>query len=198
MARGKHAASAAKRRAESAEEQLDRLFPQLTDAKRTAARYRSEAEQAAVLRRQLAELRDQVGIPVDQHVAELEAVRVECQEVLDAYDEAINYVVRMLTSEGWIVEDTDRRCLNGQICLALYVLPEQAVEELTKAMGWGREYRRFFPSPAAATRVHEYYNGRRLHGGGLAEVGEGTAQRLRQYMSAKWEMRHEATEATDG
>ena len=39
-------ASAAKRRAESAEEQLDRLLPKLIDAERTAKRYRLEAEAA--------------------------------------------------------------------------------------------------------------------------------------------------------
>lgn len=43
MARGRHAAAAAKRRAESAEQQLDRLMPQLVDAKRIAAQNRSTA-----------------------------------------------------------------------------------------------------------------------------------------------------------
>lgn len=153
MARGKHAAAAAKRRAESAEEQLDRLLPQLVDAKRVARQYRSEADAAPTLRRQLTELRDQVGMPIADHdriVAELTA---QHHADLARLDDATRVVINCC---AYLIERVKRTSVdlrlvsfvNSALLEAIYVLPNGTCTRLFKVMGVDRAEQRNYERTA--------------------------------------------------
>lgn len=140
MARGKHGRAAAQRRAQSAEEQLDRLLPQLTDAKRTATRFKAEAESAIALRAELAKLRDTVGVPVAEHeqvVADLQARHREVvTEMVAATKELFDQFAR------WVVLDLDANWISSGLVRAAQAAPEDIAVAFLDALGVERETRR--------------------------------------------------------
>lgn len=145
MARGKYGAAAAKRRADTAEAQLDRLLPKLVDAERTTKRYRSEAEAAPVLRRQLAELRDALGVPRSEHEAEVARLEAEAHERATMLIENLTVVfdeLAQLIPKRWGAGDDFS--INARFIRALQRLPREPVEHLLTKLGVEREVRRYF------------------------------------------------------
>jgi regulator of replication initiation timing len=141
MARGRYGKAAAQRRAASAEEQLDRLVPQLTDAKRTAVRYKAEAEAAVALRAELAKLRDTVGVPVAEHeetVAQLQRrhrqamseVETSCANLFDEF-------------ARWVVVEDEANWISGRLMETLQAVPRPIADGFLRCLGVERELARF-------------------------------------------------------
>jgi hypothetical protein len=139
MTRGKHAASANKRRAESAEEQLDRLIPQLTDAKRTAARYKSEAEQTPILRRQVTELRNTVGMPKAEHVRLVAELEQRHEDATDTSTTALLAIINKLVEVGALRHPTHDNWINGILLGNLRDIPRDLATAILQALGLERE-----------------------------------------------------------
>ena len=148
MARGKYGARAAKKRAESAEEQLDRLLPKLVDTERQLKRYRSEAEAAPVLRKRIAELEQQVGVPMPTHLQALKnledkfaAQRAEeakaWEEIIFKFDEAMRQssvvIMQYLRNSNWI---------SGVFLQALRQIPRPLALRVLSVFGVDRDNRR--------------------------------------------------------
>lgn len=198
MARGRYAASAAKRRAESAEEQLDRLLPQLVDAQRQAKRYKSEAEAAVTLRRQLANVKERNGIPVEDHLAALRNGEQQMEEVLAAYDDAVQKVLDTLVNTGVIVEDPEAVAyISSNLLMALHIIPRHVTAKLLTKLGWDRWARREWPSPEAADRLIEMASGKPSQYGHLTELGEDLGRAYAKYRSAKINERRGTTADDD-
>lgn len=196
MARGKYSADAAKRRAETAEAQLDRLMPKLVDAERTARRYKAEAEAAPVLRRQLAERRQTEGVPLEQYEAAQRQAEQECESILECYDEALTYVIKHLVHYGVIrpVDDEDTAYIDPELLNAFYVLPAKAVEALLKGIGWERGLRHSAQrSLELATKLHRDLHGRHDSHGNVWITSSSARDRIeyvRQLQAHKaWDVR---------
>ena len=156
MTRGKHGRAAAQRRAESAEDQLDRLIPELTDAKRTAARYRSEAESATALRAELAKLRLAVGIPIAEHQRRLDAERqAHAREMEDWRDGFVNIWKLVVTVIDGALTNDERERINIHrderdlinlrgIRTACRTLPPEVTDPMMKFIGFERGFRQSF------------------------------------------------------
>lgn len=201
MTRGKYGSAAAKRRAESAEDQLDRLLPQLVDAKRLAARYRSEAERVPVLSRQLAELREKVGVPLAEHEAALREVERERDMILETYDDAVAEILTRLDTAFLSLltpEQIDTPHINDALLMALYVIPDWVTAPILRRLGWERRMRRGGHhggcTPWGADRLREAHNGRRSkHGGGkLAEVRGELGEQMVKFLSERADRREAA------
>lgn len=105
MARGKHAASAARGRYEAAVEHIDRLTTELADAKLRARLVERDAARAGELERENAELRRRLeavtGPEIERLRANLEALKVERESDLDAIADAIRpYFQQMVVVTG--------------------------------------------------------------------------------------------------
>lgn len=150
MARGKYAARAAKRRADSAEDQLDRLLPKLVDAQHTARHYKTEAEAAPVLRRQLDELRDTVGVPVAEHRQAIVDLETSFDEERATITAALIIVFDEMT--GWLDKAQRKVKWSARMLDALRALPRDAADALLSDMGYSREERRFYLDPTTARR----------------------------------------------
>ncbi len=83
MAKGKYGLQAARRRAESAEGQHDRLVEQLTDAKMKARRYEADASSVPLLRRRVATLEADLGAATSAEVRRLEDLVASLQREKD-------------------------------------------------------------------------------------------------------------------
>jgi hypothetical protein len=152
MTRGKHAASAAKRRAEAAYEELDRLHPKLVDAQREAKRYKAEAEAAVALRRQLAEMRDATGIPALEHQRQIDALAAEHEQLLARIEQAMIAVFDKLADEGALrpPPGADREWLNAELMRNLQELPRPIALALMGRIGLEREMARGMLEPGIA------------------------------------------------
>lgn len=178
MTRGKHAASAAKRRAETAEAQLDRLMPELVDAKRTAARYRSEAEAAPALRRALAELRETTGVPMPQHLQEVAELKADHDNRIAEITDALVDLFDLLSERGFLVEpDHDDEWISAKFMETMQAIPEPAALNLLTHLGLEREMRRMVleanrnrVSHATETRSHLLNLDRRAKEAGLSGI----------------------------
>lgn len=156
MARGRHAASAAKRRAESAEEQLDRLLPKLVEAQQTAKRYRSEAEATTMLRRQIVELRDALGVPADEHeraLVERDALHEQqLASFAEGADVLVDFIVHYLAGFP-DVKLEGRRAPYAYLARAMRLLPPHTCDPLAKMLGCDRELRRELHDESAERRM---------------------------------------------
>jgi hypothetical protein len=142
MTRGKHAASAAKRRAEAAYEELDRLHPQLVDAKRLAARYKSEAESAVALRAKLAELRDVVGVPRAEHDRIVEELEAKHTAAMDRRMAALALIIDRLGDLRCLQPTHKEEWINAEFVKALQQLPRELACDLLGWIGVEREFAR--------------------------------------------------------
>lgn len=145
MARGRHAASAAKRRAESAEDQLDRLLPKLVEAERTAKRYRSEAERATALSAELSRLRDEVGIPVAVHQQELDEQAQAHADQTAALLKAVDVVFSTLVRFARVPHDGN--WIAPRFLEALRSLPDDRGRTVLSGLGLSRDECRGFLDP---------------------------------------------------
>ena len=147
MARGKYAASAAKRRAESAEEQLDRLLPKLVDTERLLKRYKSEAEAAPILRRRIAELEQQVGVPMSVHLQALKDLEEQFAaerskeedgwiEVLFKFEEVMS---KSMSAQTYL---RDSNWINARFLKAIRQIPKPLAVRALAVLGQDREARR--------------------------------------------------------
>lgn len=157
MARGKHAASAARRRAESAQEQLDRLMPRLVDAERTVKKYRSEAEAAPALRARIAELTAQVGMPVAEHEALMNGERDRQAKKDEALIRAWDLILSDLSGYVLTKHGPDGLPLSSsQTLKALRQLPRETADLVLRLTGTERELRRFMLEDTTAARSYEH------------------------------------------
>lgn len=141
MARGRYGKAAAQRRAQSAEDQLDRLLPELVEAKRLAGRYRSEAEQAPVLRAELARLRDVVGVPVAEHDATVSDLQRRHREEIAELE---NACCRLFSEFArWVVVEDESKFISGHLMIALQDAPRSVASSFLAALGIEREMSRF-------------------------------------------------------
>jgi hypothetical protein len=150
MARGKHAASASLRRAQSAEDQLDRLLPQLIEAKRVAKQNKSEADRAIALAAEVKALRSTVGIPIDEHAAAVAALSAEHDEqlvdVYSQFDNVVAALVRLLKSRL----DQEDNWLSAFLLDSLRALPADRGANILRDLGLSREASRAFLEPGCA------------------------------------------------
>jgi hypothetical protein len=104
--RGKHAASAAKRRADSAEVQLDRLMEEVTDLRRKAKQYKSAYDMLPTLQRELRDIKRESGVPL----SDVEAMQRTHNEELQA--------LRQEHEKAWlfVLEDLARFVVNNGKC----------------------------------------------------------------------------------
>lgn len=142
MARGKYAARSAQRRATSAEDQLDRLLPELHEAKAIAKRYKSEAERAGVLAAQVTKLRETVGVPVEEHEAALAeaATAADLRECI-AYnhlDEVIEAFMSILVPQ----HDPETNWINGVVIRTFRELPADRGFKILTSLGMDRAHAR--------------------------------------------------------
>lgn len=116
MAKGKHAASANKRRAEAAHEHIDRLTEQLLDAKARARQFESDHERLPVveeaLRVALAE-RDQAASPEVERLTELvgrlqqdlDAAQAKTKHISTLWERAVDRLHKTGDSRAQFLEE---------------------------------------------------------------------------------------------
>ena len=153
MTRGKHGAAAAKRRAESAEEQLDRLLPKLVDAERQLKMCRSEAEAAPTLRRELSALRKAIGVPKDEHDREVAELERKHTEAYDTLAETIVSVMEKFKDEGAFRHPVKADWINARLMRDLQALPRETALALLKMIGVERDLARYMLEPVAAAKA---------------------------------------------
>jgi len=150
MARGKYSSAAAKRRAESAEQQLDRLLPQLVDMKRQAGRYESEAAAAPLLRAEIARLRESEGISPKAHRAALHEQETrhvaEMERVVAAFDIVVGQFANLFRDEV----TREGKWISPQFLRALRDLPGNRGDRILRRCGMDRDEARTFLSDGAA------------------------------------------------
>lgn len=154
MTRGKHGTQAARRRAESAEEQLDRLMPKLVDTERLLQRYRSEAEAAPILRRELSQLRGVIGVPRAEHQAMLDEIAAERRERDKVLAENLVMIFTQLANFKALGRPPgDETEINAKLVAALRAIPRAAALKLLELLGWERDIRRGLLEDGMANRI---------------------------------------------
>lgn len=150
MTRGKHGKKSAERRAQSAEDQLDRLIPELQEAKQTARRYRAAAERVPVLEKDLQHLRLVTGPSHEEHesvIAEMKEDRELAElDLHQRYRTAIEAICSVLRKSL----DLESSWLSASLCDALRELPGGYGDKALSSIGVERDFRRKILQPKTA------------------------------------------------
>jgi len=178
MTRGKHGRAAAQRRAQSAQDQLEELLPKLVDARRLAAQYKSEAEAAPILRRQLAELKGTVGVPEAEHVRIVAELDETHQERLATIEESLIEVFTSLGERGGLREPTKEEWINAVFMDHVRQLPRDAALTLLRYLGFERHSARAMLDPGLAQRVGQNARSEALAYARMAAEQEGRTDGL--------------------
>lgn len=133
--RGKHAASSAKRRADSAESQLDRLMEEVTDLRRKVKQYKSAYEMLPTLQAQLRDIKREAGVPISDHLAMLSNHDEQLRDLRLELEEAWMVIIDELFE--WL--QVKPRSVNSfpppKFSMALRLLPKRPMVAILQLMG---------------------------------------------------------------
>lgn len=146
MAKGKHGAAAAQRRAEAAHEHIDRLTDQLVEVKTRARRYESDAMRVPALEAEIRRLREQVQ---DGSSNELERERQARENDRVLMAAKLNAIARLLHEsirDRWLLVSSEGTAVEGELGLAFtqamsHLLGDEATAIMTQSVH-GRFHRR--------------------------------------------------------